>query len=447
MFLLSGLLTLPAQTNFYTLMTNGPTANRLNVVFLAEGYTAAQFGAFLNQASNTANVFLTNVPFAEYAPYINYFAIAVASAQSGSDHPAWPQFVSTYFNSTYDFATDTLIAIPSDGNGQGKVDALLNTFVPGASLAVLLVNDTTPGGSDGGGKTAIAATAPNSLAAIPLHEAGHVLAGLGDEYTTANPSYRDIEEPNTTRETNRTAIKWNAWIATNTPVPTPISYVNDIGLFEGAHYHPTGWFRPKLHCRMGAAIYTAPFCEVCTEALVRSFYARVRPIESAAPAGTNWEVSTPQALNFNLSLLKPTDHALAVQWLTNGIPVRDATNSAFLILPEALGDGTNTVSARVTDSTPRVRTDANNLLSQTQTWTLILDLPQLHLTSPQWLVAGGFTFRVTGVAPAGFAIQASTNLVSWAAVATNSLVGGHYDYTNTSGSNQPQKFFRAVTPP
>ena len=33
--------------------------------------------------------------------------------------------------------------------------------------------------------------------------------------------YPATEEPNTTRETNRNAIKWKAWISPGTPLPTP----------------------------------------------------------------------------------------------------------------------------------------------------------------------------------------------------------------------------------
>ena len=102
---------------------------------------------------------------------------------------------------------------------------------------------------------------------------------------------------------------------------------------------------------------------------------------------------------------------------------------------------------RVTDPTPLVRTDPSNTLSQTLTWTVTVTQPQLQLTAPRWLVPDAFTFRVTGVAPQGFAILASTNLVDWQAVATNFLVNGSYDYTNASGLDWSRQFFRAVTPP
>lgn len=436
-----------AQTNFVTLVTNGPAANRLNVVFLAEGYTSGQLGNFRADATNTANILLATAPFAEYASYLNFFAIAVASAQSGSDHPTWRQFVDTYFNSTYDSFYDTLISIPAGASGQGRVDALLNTYVPGANLAILLVNDNTPGGSDGGGRTAISAIAPNSLSAIPVHEAGHVLAGLGDEYPYANPGYPDIEEPNTTRETNRVAIKWNAWIATDTPVPTPPTgtYDNTVGLFEGAHYHATGWYRPKWNCLMGS--FYGAFCEVCSEALVLSIYGKVRPIDGFSPGPTNLSVGSPGALSFTLTALQPTSHALNIQWLTNGIPVTGATNASFSILPAALGNGAKTVAGRIIDHTPLVRTDLSNRLSQTLTWALAVNLPQLQLSAPRWLGDGKFTFHVAGVAPAGFSIEGSTNLVNWLPLATNALMTGHYDYTNAQGASFPIRFFRVKTPP
>ncbi len=448
--LLAGMLPQLAQTNFVPLVTNGPASNRLNVVFLSEGYTSNQLGTFLADATNSANILLTTAPFAEYAPYLNCFAIAVASAQSGSDHPVSLISRNTYFNSTYG-SSDYIMSIPPNefdanySNGQGKVDALLNTFMPAADLAILLVNDPNIGGSDGGGKTAIAAVS-FALGDILLHESGHVLAGLGDEYTTPNSGYPDIEEPNTTRETNRAAIKWNAWISTNTPVPTPTSYGSAVGLFEGAHYHTTGWYRPKLNCRMSSPFYNA-FCEVCSEALVLSIYRKVRPIDSFAPAATNLLVTAPGVLSFALTALQPTGHALGIQWLTNGTPVPDATNSTFAILSAAVGNSTLTVAGRLLDPTPLVRTDPSNWLGQTITWTATISLPQLQLTTPRWLGAGGFTFRVTGVAPQGFALLASTNLINWQPVATNSLVGGSYDYTNTSATNRPLQFFRAVTPP
>ena len=437
-----------------TILTNGPVSNRLNIVVLSEGYTTSQLAQFPADATSAVNALLSHAPYQEYKAYFNAFAIKVASSQSGSDHPASGVSHDTYFNSTFDPVSDYLITIPSDSTGQGKVDALLEAFLPDFQLPVLLVNDPTPGGSDGSFKTAIASTSvlfsemPGSQPGILTHETGHVLANLGDEYTTPYPGYPDTEEPNTTQQTNRLLVKWNAWISTNTPIPTPDGYDfgdSVVGLFQGAHYHTANWYRPELNCAMGAL--GVPFCSVCSEALVLAIYQRVRPVDGFSPASTNLSLSTTQAAAFSVALLQPATHNLNVQWFTNGVPWAGATDLSFTLLPQSLANGTNWVSARVKDNTALVRNDPTNLLSQTVTWTVNVSLPQLRLDSPLWLTGGRFVFRVAGYAPQGVVIQSSTDLSTWVPLATNSLVGGQLWHTNSAASSFSKTFYRAVTPP
>jgi hypothetical protein len=441
------------QASMQTILTNGPISNRLNVVVLSEGYTSAQLAQFLVDATNAVNALLAHQPYQEYSNYFNAFAIKIASTQSGSDHPSWGIngfYVNTYFNSTYDLS-DYLITIPpnfADANyshGQGKVDALLQTNMPDCHLPILLVNDFTDGGSDGFNKTAIGSIG-YELPEILTHETGHVLANLGDEYTNANPGFPDTEEPNTTQQTNRLLIKWKAWISTNTPIPTPPTsdYSSVVGLFQGAHYHPTQWYRPQLDCLM-RDLYV-PFCEVCSEALVLAIYQKVRPVDAFAPTSTNLSVSTTPALSFSLTLLQPATHSLSVQWYTNNTAVTGATNPALTLSPTALGNGNHTVSGVVQDDTPLVRNDPTNLLTQTVTWAVNVNLSQLRLDSPLWLTGGKFAFRIVGNAPQGVVVQGSTNLLDWFRLATNSLVAGQFWYTNSSAGTSPRSFYRAVTP-
>ena len=439
-----------AQPVMHTLLTNGPVSNRLNVVILSEGYTTNQLPQFLVDATNALNALLSHPPYLEYRSYFNAFAISVASNQSGSDHPSYPLYHDTYFNSSYDPISDRLITIPPNSqdtnysHGQGKVDALLQTFMPRCHLPVLLVNDIVYGGSDGFYKTAIAAVAAGS-SDILTHETGHVLANLGDEYATPYPGFPDTEEPNTTRETRPDFIKWKAWIATNTPIPTPETdpYSSVIGLFEGAHYHPTNWYRPKLDCAMRS--FGLPFCQVCAETLVLAFYQRIRPTDAFTPANTNLSVSSPQPMAFSVAVLQPATHTLSIQWSANGTALAGETNLTFTLLPQSLGNGSNRVSVTVKDNTLLVRNDPTNLLSQTLSWTLDINLPQLRLDSAAWAAGGQFSFRVSGSAPQGFVIQGSTNLSLWAPLATNSLVAGQFWYTNNGAAGFPAKFFRAIT--
>jgi len=419
-------------------LTNGPASNRFNIAILSEGYTSSQLADFRGHATNAINTLLSRPPFSEYRSYFNAFAISVASAQSGSDHPGSGIYRDTYFNTTFS-SNETLIAYPTNSQGQGKVDALIQTFLPECDLTVLLVNDTVSGGSDGSKKTAIASIG-FMAGEFMVHEIGHVMAGLGDEYETPFPGFSGVGEPNTTRETDRNAIKWKAWIAPGTPVPTPETsdYAGVTGLFEGAHYNATGWFRPRLDCAMRSSF--VPFCEVCSEALVLALYQRLRPIEAWTP--TNLVLSWPNeaAANFRVNLQTPTSHSLSVQWITNGVEVAGATGSTFSIAPSALGSGARNVTVRVKDQTPLVRNDPSGYLTQTVTW------KELRLISPTILAGGKFAFRVVGDDDQPAAVQSSADLVSWRSIATNVFAAGNDWFTNSTAGN-PLRFYRVAMPP
>lgn len=448
---------------FSTILTNGPTSNRVNLVIFSEGYTNGQLGAFLNDATNAANFFLSAEPYAEYAKYFNVFAIFTNSAHSGSTHlitqPYTPGY--TYFNSSYDSSSDYYVTIPPNtvdanpSHGQGEINALLWTNYAAIfpktnnNLPALLVNDIVDGGSDGGssdyGHTAISSLSWVSY--ILVHESGHTLGALGDEYTVAYPGYPTADvEPNTTVQTNFPKIKWNAWISNSTPLPTPsqVAYVNSVGLFQGAHYHTNGWYRPYFNCCMGS--FGVGFCPVCQEALVLAIYGKTRPLQGLSPATNSLTVTSPTNLTFSLNLLQPATHNLNVQWRTNGVVVGGATNPALDLWWTQLGNGTNRVEADVWDATSLVRTDAKSVLKQTNVWTLNLAVPVMQIDSWKWLTNGSFSFQVTGSAPAGVVIQVSTNLLQWTAVQTSSFSSGKCFYTN-SGAAVAKRFFRAATPP
>lgn len=445
-------LTAAAQPSLTTILSNGPVSNRYNVVFLSEGYTAAQFGQFLIDATNAFNGLLSGPPWSDYSNYFNAFAIPVASAQSGSDHPAYGLYRNTYFNSSYDALSDYLVTIPPNAfdanyaDGQGKVDALVQTLMPNCSLAVLLVNDLVPGGSDGFNQTAIVYSG-SGFQSILRHEVGHVAANLGDEYTTPNPGFPDTEEPNTTQQTNSALIKWRAWIPDNIPIPTPstAAYASVVGLFQGAHYHTNAWYRPKLDCAMNHPSFPQ-FCEVCQEALVLSLYRKVRPVDSRAPATTNLVISSPQPLTFSLSLAAAQNPNLSIHWYTNGAHVSGGTNTTLTFPPGLPGNGICLLQAIVRDQTARVRTDPGSLLSQTLSWQLNIAVPELRLDYPTLLPQGEFAFRVAGFAPGNVAVQASQDAASWKNLGTNSLNSGQFWFTS-SVPEFPARIFRAVALP
>ena len=92
---------------------------------------------------------------------------------------------------------------------------------------------------------------------IFLHELGHGIAGLADEYgydDTYNDFYPKDVEP---WEKNITTLvdfdkKWKSLVDKDTPIPTPndSNYCNKIGAFEGAGYVNKGVYRPTYNSIM-----------------------------------------------------------------------------------------------------------------------------------------------------------------------------------------------------
>jgi hypothetical protein len=428
------------QATITQLLNNGPTASRVNIVFLSEGFTAGQLGSYLTQANNLLNAFLAAAPYNEYKTYFNAFAISVASAESGSDHPSTGVYKNTYFNSSFEsYGIDRLLTIPPNSfdttysDGQGKVDALLASLMPEYDIVMMIVNDTVYGGS--GGSTAIASINTSSKE-IVIHETGHSFGLLGDEYGDPYPGFPDTEEPNTTTQTDRDLIKWNAWINSSTPIPTPTTYTTQIGLFEGAHYHFTGWFRPKYNCRMRTL--GIPFCAVCAESLVRTIYGRISPIESFAPA-TNviYAITNAQTVTLSVAPMRPVTHALSVKWLINGVEVPGATGTSFTADTASLSNGSNTVTAAVSDATPFVRTDPLGVLQDERAWTINATVapPQLDAR-----LGNGVILSWPTNAP-NYHLESSSDLATWGLSGTSRSVNGS-NYEVTVPADGAELFFR-----
>lgn len=440
-----------AQPRIDTLIQSGPTATRMNIVVLSEGYTAAELGRFPTDALAAVNYLLAQAPYQSYRTYFNAFAISVASAQSGSDHPSRSSYRDTYFNSTYEsYGITYLVTIPPNdrngvsADGLGKVDALLQQFMPEYDLVLLLVNDTDYGGS--GGRVAV--TSLNTSAReIAVHELGHSFAGLGDEYDTAYPGYPDAEEPNTTRSTTRASIKWNRWILSSTPIPTPetSTYSKHVGLFEGAHYHAAGWYRPKLDCRMNHL--NVAFCEVCSEALVLASYRLVDPIESVSPLAPQ-VTSSNAPLVFTANVLNPSSSPMNLQWFVNGAAQSGATNATLVLQPGGLPVGTNTVQVIVSDPTPLVRSDPSQLLAGTNTWKVVVmaPLPEFRLTAPAMDAVGAFRLGVPATGRQRVVIQATSDGVTWRDIHTN-YGNASFSFTNRVVPLPPSRWFRARSEP
>lgn len=372
-----------AQTSsLATIEENGPRSRRINVVFLSEGYTAAQMGTFAAHAQASVDYLFSREPWNRHRSYCNIYRIEIASNQQGTDNGSGGGTRDTYFNSGFNTpAIPQLLTVPS--SGISKAFSLLNKHVPEYDVPIVLVNDSKYGGSGG----VIAVASANSFSVEVLeHELGHSFVGLTDEYDFDFPGYPATEFANATAKTSRAQIRWNTWIQEATPVPTPedtVLYEHEVGLFEGANYRARGWFRPHDNSLMRNL--ARPVGQVNREAFLLAYYARVKPHDDALPAQSKFSVNQRQTLRFQVHAKSPAFDPLAFRWLINGT-LRSGAESPILEFPShELGNGTHTVKVEIEDRTSWIRRDTANLRKSSITWTVTLSnqgLPPVIETPP-----------------------------------------------------------------
>jgi IgA Peptidase M64/Calx-beta domain/Domain of unknown function (DUF4214) len=366
--LFASCLLLPAGTvranPYETIVNSGNSQNRLDIAIVGDGYTAGEQDKYKADVQNVVQGFFAEQPFLDYKNYFNVQRVDVISAQSGADHPERSSFVDTAFDATYRCSgIQRLVCVNT-----GKVsDVLTNSLGPAQrDIAVVVVNDAEYGGS--GGSVAVVSTSPFAINTL-LHEQGHTLGFLADEYGgPAPPACNNATEPsavNATRATQRDQIKWNAWIDPATPLPTGSTDAALPGLYQGAVYCDAGLYRPTYRSKMRASEY--PFDQVNSEQLVRRIYNFVSPLDSRLPAN-DLTVTKGQTPSFSVTTPLPSSHNLTINWLVDG--QQQATGATFNLNSNNLSVGSHTVSAAVNDPTSFVRSDPNHVLSATTSWTI-----------------------------------------------------------------------------
>lgn len=253
------------------LLENGHSSQKVDLVILAEGYTADEMGKFYADAQRMTDYMFTIPPFDALKKDFNVYAVGIPSQESGTDIPGKHIFKQTAFDAS--FYTFDMERYLTTNNMTAIADAA--SLVPYDQI-YMLVNTETYGG--GGFYNHLnLATADHSLSdKVFVHEFGHGFAGLADEYydsSTAFASYYNFGvepwEANITSMVNFDS-KWKDMVHKTTPIPTPrtAKYKNVVGAFEGGGYVSKGIFSPVQDCRMKSN-EPKGFCPVCERAIRR----------------------------------------------------------------------------------------------------------------------------------------------------------------------------------
>jgi hypothetical protein len=307
-----------------TLQDSGAPSVKVDLLVLAEGYTAAQEPKFAADSARLLETLLATEPFARRRSDFNVRTLFVPSAEPGISNPRkgiWRDApLACSFNA---FDSDRYVLTYANRSlrelaAQAPYDTL-----------ILLVNERKYGG---GGIFNLWATCTADTEPAPyvfVHEFGHSFAALADEYYSSQVAYEEFTppgvepwEPNVTALLDPKALKWRDLLAEGTPVPTPwrqaeydamdLAYqkrraemiaagaseedserlmreikiqsapflaaephAGKVGAFQGAAYEAKGLYRPQADCIMFTR-NPATFCRVCERAVERviDLYAR-----------------------------------------------------------------------------------------------------------------------------------------------------------------------------
>lgn len=293
----------------------GDPANKVDLLVLGDGYTAAERPKFEKDARRFVGELFATSPFREHQRDFNVWGLCPAAAESGVSRPSTGIYRRSPLGASYDTFDSERYVLTTEN----RVMRDVASFAP-YEFVEILVNEKTYGG---GGIFNLYGTVAIDNAwsgYVGVHEFGHHFAGLADEYYTSDVAYLSSEkktepwEPNVTALLDPANLKWRDLVQAATPLPTPWAkeqfeafeigiqkqrrqlradgkpeaemeelfrrerekedalfrsekYQGKVGAFEGANYEAKGYYRPEVDCIMFTR--SKKFCAICRRAIER----------------------------------------------------------------------------------------------------------------------------------------------------------------------------------
>ncbi len=305
----------PAPGALIAIEKNGDPADKVDVLLLGDGYTAAERGKFERDARRMVDILFATSPFKERRRDFNVWGLVPAAAESGISRPSTGIHRASPIGTTYDAFGSERYVLTFNNRAMREIAA----FAPYEFIEIL-TNTRTYGG---GGIFNLYSTVAADSAQAPyvfVHEFAHHFAALADEYYTSPVAYapaparRDravgaerhgaprsedaqVARPGGTGHTAADPVaergvregvarvsgararrfaptiapkkKWRRCFARTARSKSKLfakeKYAGKVGAFEGANYEAKGYFRPEVDCIMFTRSPT--FCAVCRRAL------------------------------------------------------------------------------------------------------------------------------------------------------------------------------------
>jgi hypothetical protein len=279
------------------ILINGAPHNKVDLVFVAEGYTEAEKEKFTGDLKKITGLFFSREPYKSRKDSFNIRGVFKASGESGPDEPAQGIFKNTAVGCSFNALGLDRYMLTEENRALRDIAA----HVPYDAI-MIMVNSKRYGG--GGIYNGYCAFALNEewYSYLMFHEFGHSFAGLADEYYASEVSYNEFyplgiepTEPNITALLDPQKLKWGKFVTKGIAIPTPWEkekydkmdkeqqkihlaapvYRDKVGAFEGAGYSSKGLYRPMIDCLMFSK-GELPYCKVCEEAIIQriDYYTR-----------------------------------------------------------------------------------------------------------------------------------------------------------------------------
>jgi hypothetical protein len=304
----------PPKLNLWPVMQNGVPRDKVDLLLLGDGYTAAEMEKWHADARRAVATLFAASPFKERRTDFNVWALDTPAEESGVSQPSDNIHRRSPIRAMYDaFGSERYVLTFDNKRLREIASAAPYEFIE------IIVNGRKYGG---GGIFNLFATVSADNAFTPyvfVHEFGHHFAGLADEYYTSDVAYGNPTERPQPWEPNATADpraeKWKDLLTPGIELPSPWPKkefeqmeqdiqkrrrairaqhrpenemeelfreerdrdtkllssgpnAGKVGAFEGALYEAAGYYRAQQDCIMFTRDEVG-FCAVCRRAIER----------------------------------------------------------------------------------------------------------------------------------------------------------------------------------
>lgn len=332
----------PDPLGYSVVHVSGPSTNRVNLVFIGDGFTTDELGAWAAHVDLMVGQFLSDQtpPYDRYANFLNIYRIDLVSSESGVDDPANDVCVDTALDGCNCCIDWTIGLCQVDW---AKTFAAINEAMPGIEVhwrLVVLNTSTFLGGAHFPAEGTLAVYPSNHVDSFYVlrHEGGHAFHLLGDEYV--NPGFENNPytggEPGWVNLTiDPTGAKWAEWLGFSQPANG-----GPVGAYEGGLVtYGLGIWRPSQWSVMNSM---TPLDAIGKERAIHSIYDLVDPYD-------DWGPRDPVVPDDALLWVEVIDPAvIVVEWFVDG--ELKATGPSLDLSDLQLSSERHIIEARAHDS-------------------------------------------------------------------------------------------------